>query len=118
MVEGKARLRDPQTNAEVAVLTEVCASDGSAKLKVVLRHAITLSGTERLALFSSIKDQELASATARKGTATEIHEFGGESSPGCLIDHSEVSLTRSPGGPLGTLLIVMGKGIIQRDYQS
>lgn len=118
MFEGKAELRDPETNAEVAILTEICANDGSAKLRVVLRHAITLSGTERLAIFSSLKDREVVSATAKHGTATEIHEFGGESSLGCLADHSEVSLTRSPGGPLGTLLIVVGKGIIQRDYQS
>ena len=118
MFKGKAQLRDPETDADVATLTEVCANDGSAKLRVVLKHAFSLSGTERLAIHSSVTDQEVIVATAKNGAATEIHEFGGESSLGCLADHSEVSLTRSPGGPLGTLLIVMAKGIIQREYQS
>jgi hypothetical protein len=118
LFDCKAESRDPETNAEVPILPEVCASDRSAKLKVVLTHAITLSGTERLAIFRSIKDQEVVSMTAKNGTATEIHEFSGESSLGCLADRSKASLTKSPVGPLGTLLIVMGKGIIQRDYQS
>jgi hypothetical protein len=117
MFRGKAELRNPETNAEVASLTEVCA-DGSAKIKVHLKHAITLSGTERLAVFSSLNDVELAVATAKHGVATKIHEFDGESSLGCLADHSEVALTKSPGGPLGTLLVVMAKGIIHREYQS
>jgi hypothetical protein len=116
MFKGKADLRDPETNAEVASLTETCEDNGSAKIRVVLKHAITLTGTERLAIYSPIKDEEVVVATSKNGVATEIHEFGGESSLGCLADRSEVSLTRSPGGPLGTLLIVMAKGMIHREH--
>jgi hypothetical protein len=47
--------------------------------------------------------------------STAIHEFEGTSSLGCLADKSDITLTRSPGGPLGTLLVVVGKGTIHEE---
>lgn len=116
MRDGKAELHDPETNAPVATFSERCSANGSAKAKVVLRHPMTLSGTERLAIFSNIKDQEIIAVTAKNGETTTIHEFDGESSLGCLPHNTQVSLTRSPGGPLGTLLIVLARGTIHNEH--
>ena len=112
MFKGKAELVDPEKNTPVATFTETCQSDGTAKMKVVLKASITISGTERLAIFSTIKDQEVIAVTAN-GAA--IHEFEGTSSLGCLADKSDITLTRSPGGPLGTLLVVIGMGTIHEE---
>jgi hypothetical protein len=53
--------------------------------------------------------------TANGGASSAIHEFEGTSSLGCLADKSDITLTRSPGGPLGTLLVVVGKGTIHEE---
>jgi hypothetical protein len=112
MFNGKAELVDPEKNTPVAIFTETCQSDGTAKMKVVLKEPITISGTGWLAIFSTVKDQAVIEVTANGGASTVIHEFEGTSSLGCLADKSDITLTRSPGGPLGTLLTVVGKGTI------
>jgi hypothetical protein len=114
--DGKAVLHNPETNAIVADFTERCSVTGSARAKVTLRDSITISGTERLAIYSNIKDQEIIAVTATNGEETKIHEFSGESSLGCLPHNTQVSLVSSPGGPLGTLLVVLGKGTIQEEH--
>jgi hypothetical protein len=78
----------------------------------VLKEPITISGTGWLAIFSTVKDQAVIAVTANGGATTVIHEFEGTSSLSCLADKSDITLTRSPGGSLGTLLIVVGKGTI------
>ena len=88
MFKGKAELVDPEKNIPVATFTETCQSDGAAKMKVVLKAPITISGTERLAIFSTVKDQEVIAVTANGGASTAIHEFEGASSLGCLADKS------------------------------
>ena len=45
---------------------------------------------------------------------TEICEFHGKSAIGCLPDGADLTLVRPPGGRLGTLLIVIGKGKVHR----
>ncbi|HEY2619121.1 MAG TPA: hypothetical protein VGI78_17400 [Acetobacteraceae bacterium] len=115
MFKGKAELKNPETNATVGTFTETCEDDGTSNARVVLNPAITLSGTERLAIYSTIKDQEVISATATNGASTDVHEFHGKSTVGCIPDQGEVSLTRSPGGPLGTLLVVLGKGTVSEE---
>ena len=115
MFVGKAELIDPEKNTAVASFTERCRGDGTSHMKVVLKTPMVISGTERLAIYSTIKNQEVISVTATGETATEIREFAGDSSLGCLADKSDISLTRSPGGPLGTLLVVLGKGTIHED---
>jgi hypothetical protein len=37
MFKGKAELVDPEKNTPVATFTETCQSDGTAKMKVVLK---------------------------------------------------------------------------------
>jgi len=66
MFKGKAELVDPEKNTPVATFTETCQSDGTAKMKVVLKAPITISGTERLAIFSTVKDQEVIAVTAKR----------------------------------------------------
>jgi hypothetical protein len=112
MFRGEAELIDPETNKKVATLTETCRGDHSAEMRVDLVTPVTISGTERLAIFGTVKDQELISVTASGGTPLEVKEFKGTSSLGCVADNSDITLTRSPGGPLGTLLVVLGKGTI------
>jgi len=92
------------------------ASTAEPRAKVVLKQPITLTGTDRLAIYSTIEDQEVIFAVAQNGGPTEIREFEGKSSLGCLPDHSEISLTKSPGGPLGTLLVVLGQGTIHKEH--
>ena len=116
MFRGKAELDNPETNTRVATFTETCEDDGTARATVHLRHPITLTGTERLAIYSTVKDEEIIVALAEEGGPTEIRQFSGESSLGCLAAETGVSLTRSPGGPLGTLLVVLGTGTIHRDH--
>jgi len=115
MFKGKADLDDPETNAFVATFTETCER-GGARAKVVLRTAMTLTGTERLAIYSTIKNEEVIAVTAKEGGTMEVREFSGTSSLGCLPDKTDITLTRSPSGPLGTLLIVLGKGTIHKEH--
>ena len=53
MFHGKAELIDPEKNVPVACFTETCQGDGTAKMKVVLATPISISGTERLAIYST-----------------------------------------------------------------
>jgi hypothetical protein len=115
MFKGKAELNDPEKNSSVATFTETCEHD-AALMKVVLEKPITLNGTERLAIYSTIKNQEVIAVAAKDGAATKVHEFSGESSLGCLPDKMDITLTKSPGGPLGTLLVVLGKGTIHKEH--
>jgi hypothetical protein len=114
MFKGKAELKNPETDAKVGVLTERCENDGTAHLTVELEPALTLTGTEFLTISSAAG--ELFSATAKNGGPTEIREFHSKSPVGCLAANTEVSLTRSPGGPLGTLLVVLGQGTIHEEH--
>jgi hypothetical protein len=116
MFKGKAELDDPENNTRVATFTEACRADGTTTATVHLTHPMTISGTDRLAVVSNIKDQEIIVAPAKNGEPTEIHHFSGESSLGCLPAGTAITLTKSPGGPLGTLLIVLGKGTIHQEH--
>ncbi len=111
MFKGKAELTDPETGKLVATFTE----EGD-HMKVVMKHPETISGTTRLAVYSTVKDQELISVEAENGQDTKIHEFHGVSSLGPLSDKAQISLTRSPGGPLGTLLVVLARGIVHHEH--
>jgi hypothetical protein len=112
MFRGKAELVDPETNTKVATFSEICRGDGTAEMRVDLETPVSISGTERLAIYGTVKDQEVISVTAGSETSIEVRDFKGTSSVGCLPDSSDIALTRSPGGPLGTLLVVLGKGTI------
>jgi hypothetical protein len=111
MFRGKAELLDPESQAVVATFTE----DGE-RMKVVLKEPVTLSGATRLAIYGTTADAEVIAIAAVDGQETEIREFHGLSALGVLSDQSEVSLTRSPGGELGSLLVVLGRGTVHRAH--
>ena len=71
MFKGKAELDNPETNTLVATFSETCHGDGTAKMKVILKPPITISGTERLAIYSTVKNEEVISVTAKDGASTE-----------------------------------------------
>jgi hypothetical protein len=114
MFRGKAELRNPETNDRVGTFTETCEDDGTSHARVVLEPPITLSGTANLAIFGG--PGPVIGVAAENGGPTEIREFHGKSGVGCLPENTEISLTRSPGGDLSTLLVVLGKGTIHREH--
>ena len=72
----------------------------------------TLQGTENLAIFAKGISQPVISVEASDPAGTEICEFHGTSAIGCVPDGTGVSLVKSPGGDLGTLLIVLHWGSV------
>jgi len=113
MFRGKAELTNPETAERVGSLTETCADDGTCHVRIMLEPPITLSDTAFLAITSD--KGTVIEVAAENGGPTEICEFHGKSKSGCLPDASAVSLVRSPGGQLSTLLIVLGQGTIRSE---
>ena len=116
MFKGKAELIDPEKVGTAATFTEICEADGSATAKVVLKHPIELKGTERLEVYGTVKDTPVISVSAKDPAGSKIHEFSGKSAVGCLPDKMEISLIKTPGGKLGTLLVVLETGTIHHHY--
>jgi hypothetical protein len=85
----------------------------AAVATVKLRTPITLQGAQRLEIFGTATDKPMISVGASDPAGTEICEFHGTSAIGCIADDTDVSLTKTPGGDLGTLLVVVGKGKVQ-----
>ena len=112
MFRGKAELVNPEIGGTVATFTESCNSEGSATAKVVLKHAIELRDNERLEIFGTVKDVPVISVGATDAAGSKIYEFSAKSAVGCLPDKMEISLLKTPGGRLGTLLVVLGTGTI------
>jgi hypothetical protein len=113
MFRGKAELVNPETGGTVATFTESCSTEGSATTKVVLKHAIELKDNERLEIFGTVKDVPVISVGAMDPAGSKIYEFSGKSAVGCLPDKMKISLVKTPGGRLGTLLVVLGTGTIR-----
>jgi hypothetical protein len=116
MFKGRAELVDPEKGTVVATFNETCHDNGTAAATVRLREPVTLQGTQRLEIFGTLTDQPMISVGASDLAATEIREFHGTSAIGCIPDETDVSLVKTPGGKLGTLLVVLGKGQIRRSY--
>jgi len=111
---GSAELRSPETGERVGTFTEICEDDVTSHARVVLDPPITLSGTENLAVFGG--PGGVIGIAARNGGPTEIREFHGKSTAGCLPNNTEVTLTKSPGGDFSTLLVVLGAGTIHKEH--
>jgi hypothetical protein len=116
MFKGRAELVDPEKGNVVATFNETCHDNGTAAATVRLREPITLRGTQRLEIFGTVTDQPMISVGASDPAGTEIYEFHGTSAIGCIPDETDVSLVRTPGGELGTLLVVLGKVTIHRSH--
>ena len=116
MFRGKADLIGPETGKSIGTFTERGEHGGKAETHVHLSSPITLTGTARLQIFSSIKDEAVLTVDTNGAAERVIHEFGGESALGLLPDQEAISLVRSPGGDLGSLLEVLGQGTIHREH--
>jgi hypothetical protein len=112
MFKGKAELMDPEKGGIVATFKETCPDDGSSAATVKLRTPITLKGTELLAIYGTVTSTPMISVGASDPDGTEICEFHGKSSIGCIPKGGDITLVKSPGGQLGTLLVVLGKGTV------
>jgi hypothetical protein len=115
MFKGRAKLMDEQ-GVVVATFSETCHDYGKTVATVKL-HAplapLTLQGTESLAIFAKGIVEPVIGAEASDPKGTEVCEFHGKSAVGCVAQGVEVSLVKSPGGDLGTLLIVLASGTVQ-----
>jgi len=116
MFKGKADLIDPETKAIAGVFNETEGDDGTTRATVRLTKPIVLEGTQRLEVFGTVTDQPMISVGASDPDGTEIHEFHGASTIGPIANHAGVSLVRTPGGDLGTLLVVIGNGTVHRSH--
>lgn len=109
----KASFRNPESGQTVGTFVERCHHDGSATATVTLTSPQTISGTQRLEVYSTLKDEAIISVSADGVSQKTVHELEGTSSLGCLPKGTGVSLVRTPGGKLGTLLEVLGNGTIE-----
>jgi hypothetical protein len=114
MFKGKAELIDPEKGHVVATFHETCHDDGTAAATVRLCTPIMLEGTELLEIVGTVTPTPMIAVGANDPAGTEIREFHGKSAIGCIPDGADLTLGKSPGGDLGTLLIVIGKGKVHR----
>jgi hypothetical protein len=116
MFKARAELTD-QKGAVVATFNETCHEYGATVATVKLRSPLapfTLQGTESLAIFAKGSSQPVITVEASDPAGTEINEFHGTSAIGCVPDQTTVSLIKSPGGDLSTLLIVLATGTLTK----
>jgi hypothetical protein len=115
MFKGKAELVNGEGVA-VATFHETCHAYGRTPVTVRLRPPLapfTLGGTESLAIYAKSISQVVISVEASDPVGTEISEFHGISTIGCVPDGTEIALVKNPGGDLSTLLIVLAKGSVK-----
>jgi hypothetical protein len=109
--QSRAEIVDGQGDV-VATFNETCHHYGVTVVTVRLRAPVTLQGTELLAIYAKGIAQSVISVEASDPAGTEIREFHGRCEIGCVSDGTEIALVKSPGGDLGTLLIVLGAGTV------
>ena len=115
MHKRKAELVDTN-GAAFAQFNETCHAHGATVATVRLHTPITLQGTEMLELFAKGNSHPVLTVEASDPAGTEIREFHGTSAIGCLADGTGLSLVKSPGGDLGTLLIVLATGTLKEAH--
>jgi hypothetical protein len=111
MLKGKADLINEQ-GVHVATFQETSHEYGVTVATVRLDTPVTLQGTELLEIFAQSIAQPIISVEASDPAGTEIREFHGRSAIGSIPNGTGVALVKSPGGDLGTLLIVLGNGTV------
>jgi hypothetical protein len=116
MFKGFAELTDAGSGDVVATFHESSHHDWAATVTVRLRTPVTLEGTGFLAIYGTLTSTPVITVEASDPDGTEIREFHGKSAIGRIPEGGDIALVRSPGGPLGTLLIVMGKGTVRRAH--
>jgi len=109
---GSAELRDAYTGLHYGVLTESCTSDGRAMIDVALARPFTLNGTERLEIHVSYPAIAATSVGAQEQTV-RIAGWAASSRVGCIAAGQPVTLDTSPGGLLGSLLVLRARGAVR-----
>jgi hypothetical protein len=115
MFKGMADLINEQ-GVVVATFNETCHDYGFTVTTVRLRAPLapfTLQGTELLSIFAKGISRPVISVEASDPAGTEVCEFHGTSTIGCVSDGTGIALVKSPGGDLGTLLIVLATGTLK-----
>lgn len=112
MTKHKADLVD-SSGATFATFNETCHSYGATNVTVRLQAPMHLQGTESLALYAASVAEPVISVAASDPDGTELSELHGKSTVGCVPNGTDVALVKSPGGQLGTLLIVLAKGTVK-----
>lgn len=112
MTKHKADLVN-SSGATFATFNESCHSYGATNVTIRLQATMHLTGTESLALYAASVAEPVISVAASDPNGTDISELHGKSAVGCLPNGTEVALVESPGGQLGTLLIVLAKGTVE-----
>jgi hypothetical protein len=118
MFKGRAELVDENGNV-VATFNETCHDNGITLATVKLRPPLApfmLEGTESIALFAKGVGEAVIAVQTSDPTGIEIYEFHGRSAAGCLADGTGVALVKSPGGDLGSLLIVLATGTVRAHH--
>ena len=113
MFKGKAHLTNGHKT--IGKVVESCQSETQAHLTVTLDPPIELKGTEMLGLYLAGKSEPVLSAGTKGHADRHVAEFSGKSTLGCLLAGAQISLTKTPGGDLSTLLQVLGKGTIESE---
>ena len=114
MVKRRAELVD-SNGVGVATYNETCHEGGKTTATVRLHAAVHLTGTEELGIYAKGVAEPVITVEASDPAGTEIREFHGTSAVGCVAEGLEITLVQSPGGQLGTLLIILASGTI-RNY--
>ncbi len=115
MLKHRAELSNEQGTV-AATFNETCHDWGGTFATVRLRPPLapfTLQGTESLDIFAEGSAEPVISVHASDPAGTEICEFHGRSALGCLPDGTKITLVKSPGGDLNTLLIVIASGTVK-----
>jgi hypothetical protein len=115
MFIGKANLTDPENAAHVATFYEECETPHQVIVTLSINPAIRLESGQSLEVFA-VGNATPVTSLHYSGTGHKsVTGFSGKSTAGCLPVGTEVSLVRNLGGPLGTLLVVLGQGTIHEE---
>ena len=115
MFIGKANLTNPENGAHVATFHQECESAHNVIVTISIKPTIKLESGQRLEVFAAGNATPVTSLHHSGTGDKSVTGFSGKSTAGCLPAGTEVSLVRNLGGPLGTLLVVLGKGIIHEE---
>ena len=115
MFIGKANLTNPENGSHVATFHEECESAHQVIVTISITPAIKLENGQSLEVFAVGHATPVTSLRYSGTGPKSVTGFSGKSTAGCLPAGTEVSLVRNRGVALGTLLVVLGKGIIHEE---
>ena len=109
---GQAELRDAYTGLYFGQLKESCTYDGAARVEVALARPFKLSGSERLEVHVSYSSLPVVRVGAQ-GETVLVAGWAAPSRIGCVAAGQPVTLDFTPGGLLGSLLVLHARGQVR-----